>query len=96
MTLDELRSQHREQILQIANRYGATGVQVFGSTARGDADIDSDVDFLVELEPGRSLLDIGGMLMDLRDELSCRVDVVTKAGLRNRIRERVLKEAVVL
>lgn len=71
-------------------------VRVFGSVARGEARPDSDIDFLVDLEIGRSLLDLGGLLMDLQDLLHCKVDVVTEKGLRNRIRTRVLKEAVLL
>jgi hypothetical protein len=63
---------------------------------RGDADPASDVDFLVELEPGRSLLDLGGLLMDLQDYLQCRVDVMTPATLKPRIRARVLREAMPL
>jgi hypothetical protein len=79
--------------LQIAANHGATNVRVFGSVARGEARPDSDVDFLVTMEPGRSLFDLGGLLMDLRDLLDCEVDVVTEAGLRTRIRRRVLEEA---
>jgi hypothetical protein len=69
---------------------------VFGSVARGEADEKSDVDFLVEMEPGRSLLDLGGLLMDLQNVLGREVDVVTERGLNPRIRDRVLKEAVAL
>jgi hypothetical protein len=69
-------------------------VRVFGSVARGDADEASDIDFLVEMEPGRSLLDMGGLLMDLRDLLGRDVDVVSERGLNQRIRDRVLGEAV--
>jgi uncharacterized protein len=86
----------REEILQIAAKHGAQTVRIFGSVARGEADAASDLDFLVEMEPGRSLLDLGGLLMELQDLLGCRVDVVTEKGLRERIRERVLKEAVAL
>ncbi len=64
--------------------------------ARGEADASSDVDFLVEMEPGRSLFDLGGLLMDLQELLNCKVDIVTEKGLRERIRERVLKEAISL
>ncbi|MGH3976162.1 MAG: nucleotidyltransferase family protein [Pseudonocardiaceae bacterium] len=64
--------------------------------ARGDADSDSDVDFLVELEPGRSLFDLGGLLMDLRDFFGGPVDVVTPAALQERVRTRVMHEAVPL
>ena len=86
----------REEILQIAEKYGARTVRIFGSVARGEADVASDLDLLVEMEPGRSLLDLGGLLMELQDLLGCRVDVVTEKGLRERIRDRVLKEAVAL
>ena len=86
----------RDKILEIATRRGAYNVRVFGSVARGDADEKSDIDFLVDLEPGRSLLDLGGLLMDLRELLGCEVDVVTEKGLRERIKDRVLKEAVAL
>jgi len=64
-----------------------------GGTARGTSDEHSDIDFLVDLEPGRSLFDLGGLLMDLQALLDRPVDVVTEAGLRNRIRAAVLREA---
>jgi len=86
--------EQREEILRIATRYGARNVRVFGSFSRGDTDEQSDVDFLVELEPGRSLLDLGGLQYELERLLGCSVDVVTERGLRARIRERVLREAV--
>jgi hypothetical protein len=68
-------------------------VRVFGSVARGDADDRSDIDLLVDLEVGRSLLDLGGLWTELNERLGIRVDVVTEHGLRERIRERVLAEA---
>jgi len=69
-------------------------VRVFGSVARGDATETSDIDFLVDFEAGRSLLDLGGLLMDLRELLGYDVDVVTEAGLRSRVGSRVLADAV--
>ena len=95
MGIEELRHR-RDEILQIATRHGARHVRVFGSVARGEADAKSDVDFLVDMEKGRSLLDLGGLLMDLQDLLGRPVDVVTEKGLRERIRGRVLREAVPL
>ena len=92
----ELLREKREDILQIAKNYGAYNVRVFGSVARGEADSESDIDLLVNMEPGRSLLDLCGLLADLEDLLGCNVDVVTEDGLRERIRARVLKEAVAL
>jgi predicted nucleotidyltransferase len=93
MSLSELVNQQRADILRLAARRGARNVRIFGSVARGSANEDSDVDFLVDLEPGRSLLDLGGLMMDLHKLLGRPVDVMTEAGLRERIREEVLKEA---
>jgi predicted nucleotidyltransferase len=86
----------RKDILCIASKYGARNVRIFGSLARGEAREDSDIDILVDLEPGRSLFDLGGLLMDLQKLLAQKVDVVTEKGLRPRIRDRVLKEALPL
>ena len=86
----------RNDILSIAARHGARNVRVFGSVARGEARPDSDVDFLVDMEAGRSLFDLGGLLYDLRVLLGVDVDVVTEKGLRPRIRAQVILEAVPL
>lgn len=94
MIKEPLLNQKRDEILQIAARHGARNVRVFGSIVRGEAKLDSDVDFLVDMEPGRSLFDLGGLLMDLQDLLDRDVDVVTEKGLRSRIRQQVLEEAV--
>ncbi|MCB8991687.1 MAG: nucleotidyltransferase family protein [Ardenticatenaceae bacterium] len=91
-TLKEL-SAKREKILQIAEAHGAYNVRVFGSVARGKTDQHSDIDFLVELEPDRSLLDLGSLLMDLQEFLAQSVDVITENALKKRIRERVINEA---
>lgn len=92
----ELVTGSRSRILEVAERYGVYDVHVFSSAARGDADERSDIDFLVRMKRGRSLLDMGGMLMELQALLGRRVDVVTWDGLRPRIRDRVVKEAVAL
>jgi predicted nucleotidyltransferase len=94
-SLTELR-ERRDEIIAVARARGASHVRVFGSVARGDATDTSDVDFLVDLEPGRSLLDLGGLLMDLQDLLQRDVDVVTERGLRPRVADRVLADAVEL
>lgn len=96
MDIAELLASKKDEVLRIAAKHGARNVRVFGSIARGEARPDSDVDFLVDMEPGRTLLDQGGLLMDLRDLLDVQVDVVTEDGLKSRIRERVLKEAELL
>ena len=96
MGAEELLESRRTEILALARRYGAYNVRVFGSVARGEGRLDSDLDFLVEMEPGRSLFDLGGLLYDLRELLGVEVDVVTENGLRKRIREQVLEEAIPL
>ena len=88
-----LLKRQRKQILATAKRHGAYDVRVFGSVARGEARPDSDIDLLVNLESGRSLLDLARLLRDLESQLGCKVDIVTEAGLRPRIRQEVLKEA---
>jgi predicted nucleotidyltransferase len=96
MAVEDLLRAKREEILRVCAKYGAYNVRVFGSVARSEADEQSDIDFLVELEPGRTLFDLGGLQYDLEQLLGCRVDVVTERGLKLRIRERVLREAVLL
>jgi predicted nucleotidyltransferase len=91
--LQDLRAR-RADILRIAAQRGATSVKVFGSAARGDETAESDIDLLVRMEPGRSLLDLGGLLMDLQQLLGRDVDVVTEGSLRPSMRSRVLREAV--
>lgn len=88
--------ERRDRILELAARRGATNVRIFGSAARGDSDDASDIDFLVEMEDGRSLLDRGGLLMDLKELLGRDVDVVTEAALAEGVKQRVLDEAVPL
>ena len=80
----------------MASRHGARNVRVFGSVARGSAVAGSDLDLVVDFEAGRSLMDHGELIMDLEAILGCRVDVVSASGLRDRFRERVLADAVVL
>lgn len=96
MSLKELLKEKREEILSIATKYGAFNVRIFGSVARGDETADSDVDFLVELEPGRNLLDRIALMQDLEDLLERKVDVATVKGLREYFRDRILREALPL
>jgi predicted nucleotidyltransferase len=95
MGIEELLS-HRDEILRIAERHGASNIRVFGSIVRGEAGPESDVDLLVDLERGRSLLDHAAFMIELEALLSRRVDVATARGLKPRVREQVLEEAVPL
>jgi len=79
--------------LKIAAKHGACNVRIFGSVARGEAGENSDIDLLVELEPGRSLLDLAKLVVELEDLLNRKVDVVTEQGLYWLLRRRILTEA---
>ncbi|OCR02927.1 DNA polymerase subunit beta [Oscillatoriales cyanobacterium USR001] len=96
MKIIEQLQQKREQILHLAAEHGASNVRIFGSVARGEEREDSDVDFLVELESDRSLLDHIGLIQDLEDLLGRKVDVATVKGLREYFRERILNQAIPL
>ena len=96
MGIQEELQNKRDEILQTAARHGARNVRIFGSVARGEARPDSDIDVLVDLESDRSLMDLGGLLIDLQDMLGRKVDIVTEGSLHWYIRDRVLKEAIYL
>jgi len=96
MTFEELRSRYRDRIIGLAERRGAHNVRVFGSVARGEQRPDSDIDFLVDFEPGRSLLDLTGLWLDLEGTLGCKVDVVSSRGLRPRVAPEVMRDAIPL
>ena len=93
MGISEIIQDRKEQILALAAKYGASNVRIFGSVANGTADEKSDIDFLVDLEKGRSLFDLGGLLMDLQGLFNRKVDVVTENGLHWYIKERIISEA---
>jgi predicted nucleotidyltransferase len=95
LDLAGLRARKRE-ILTHAAEHGARNVRVFGSTARGESEASSDVDLLVEMEPGRNLLDLVGLWQDLEDLLGTHVDVLTDGGVSPYMRERIFAEAVPL
>ena len=96
MSIRQLLQSKRSQILLIAARHGARKVRVFGSVARGTAHRGSDIDFLVDMEEGRSLLDHAALILDLERLLKRPVDVASEHGLRRLVRREVLKEAVAL
>ncbi len=95
MTLQQLR-ERRSEILAIAAQRGAHNLRVFGSVARGEASDSSDVDFVVEFDADRTLLDHGGLIADLEEHLGCRVDVVTEKAAKPRLRKHLDAEAVPL
>jgi uncharacterized protein len=94
--IKKLIDQKRKDILRIASKYGASNIRIFGSVARGDNTADSDVDFLVDMEKGHSLLDRAGLMLELQELLGFKVDVATVKSLKDRIKDRVMKEAVPL
>jgi uncharacterized protein len=93
--LSRLRAR-RDEILEHAAAHGARSVRVFGSVASGEGDATSDVDLLVEMEPGRSLLDFVGLWQDLEELLGTTVDLLSDGGLSPHLRERIYAEAVAL
>jgi uncharacterized protein len=94
--MDQLLKDKREEIRQVAASHGATDIRLFGSRARGEAGEANDVDLLVKLAPGRTLLDLVAIKQDLEDLLGCSVDVVTEESISPYIRSQVLKDAVAL
>jgi predicted nucleotidyltransferase len=93
-SIREAVSDRREQIRRLAARHGARQLRIFGSVARGETHSESDLDLLVKLDPGRSLLDLVALKQDLEDLLGCRVDVLTEAAISPYIRDKVLRESV--
>lgn len=86
----------REEILTCAAEHGARDVRVFGSVARGEPDVASDVDLLVRMEPGRNLLDLVGLWQELEDLLGTHVDVISEGGVSPHLRERIYADAIAL
>ena len=96
MLLEEVLATYKPEILRIAATHGARNIRVFGSVARGEAGDESDIDFLVDMEPGRSLFDLGDLKLDLEELLGRRVDVVTESSLYWLLRRRILRESIPL
>lgn len=96
VTLEELRRDKKADILRIAERHGCRNIRVFGSVATGESRPDSDVDFLVDLDSGRTIFDLARLLGDLRDLLGVEIDVLESRSFHPYIRDRILDEAVVL
>lgn len=89
----QLIQRQREKIIAVANEHGIVNVRLFGSVVREEETPESDIDFLVDLETGRTLLDLGGALVRLQELLGRKVDIVTERGLHWYLREQIMKEA---
>ncbi len=94
--MDPLIAQERERIARVAAKFGAGNVRVFGSRARGDACAGSDLDLLVEMEQGRSLLDLIALERELRSLLGVGVDVLTRGSISPYLRDDIEREAIPL
>ena len=93
MSNEKLLKEKRNAVLAIAAKHGAQNLRLFGSVARGDFDSESDIDLLVKMDEGRSLLDLSALTLDLRELLGVKVDVVSEDGLYWLLRRRILKES---
>ena len=96
ITLEQLRTQYKPQILDLAKKHGVENIRVFGSVARGDADEKSDIDFLCHLPEGSTIWEMAGMLGDLEEMLHTKIDLVSDTNLRPRVANTILSEAIPL
>lgn len=94
MTLDTLRREKKAEIVRLAATHGCRNVRVFGSVATGENRADSDVDFLVDMDSGRTIFDLARFLGDLKDLLGAEIDVVESRSIHPYIRDRILAEAI--
>ena len=93
MKIEKLLKEKRHAVMALTAKHGAQNPRIFGSVAKGEAGPESDIDLLVKMEDGRSLLDLSALILDLRDLLGVKVDVVSEDGLYWLLRRRILKEA---
>lgn len=91
--LEGALARHRSRVIAAARRHGAHNLRVFGSIARGEEEVESDVDLLVDLEPGRTLVDLAGFRREVAEILGVEVDAATEDMLKPRARKRVLADA---
>jgi len=96
MPLNTLITKNRNAIKEIAQRYNATNLRIFGSMARGDAGPDSDVDILADLDTNTSLLDRIALSQEIEDLLGRKIDLVTPDKLHRIIKDKIINEAVSL
>lgn len=93
MKAEKLLKEKRQAVMALVAKHGAQNPRIFGSVARGESGPESDIDLLVKMEEGRSLLDLSALILDLRELLGVKVDVVSEDGLYWLLRRRILKEA---
>jgi len=93
MEIEKLLKENRHAVMALAGKHGARNLRIFGSVARGESVTGSDIDLLVKMEEGRSLLDLTALTLDLQELLGLKVDVVSEDGLYWLLRRRILKEA---
>ncbi|MFT6220039.1 MAG: putative nucleotidyltransferase [Rickettsiales bacterium] len=96
MNIEQLRTKYRDSILQIAEDRNIEDIRIFGSVARGDNDVKSDIDFLVHLNSEADLLDLSGFGLDVEELLKCKIDVVPDNSIHWSIKDKILKEAITL
>jgi len=96
MNIPEMIREKRKDILKLADQHGTSNIRIFGSVARNESKEDSDLDLLVNMGPGRTLFDHAALIQDLQNMLGCKVDVALESGLKDRVRARVLREAIPL
>jgi predicted nucleotidyltransferase len=96
MLKDAVLNERRDEILALADKHGAQNVRIFGSIARGDFRQESDVDILVQMQQGRTFLDLVALWQELEELLGRKVDVITEEGISPYLRDRILAEAVPL
>jgi predicted nucleotidyltransferase len=92
VSLDDVRA-HREEIVRVGERFGVRNIRVFGSVARGTSHQDSDLDLLIDVDPGHGYFDMAGFALEIEELLGVFTQVATVGGLKTRIRDRVLGEA---
>lgn len=92
----DILKQHRDEIIAVAAKYGVKNIRVFGSVVRGESDELSDIDLLVSLDRGVTLMKMSALRRELEGILGCKVDLVSDNGLRERIKDKILSEAVAL
>jgi uncharacterized protein len=95
VSLGELRA-HRDEIMKLGEHFGIRNIRVFGSVARGEATPDSDLDLLVDVDRGHGYFDMAGFALGVEDELGVFTQIATPGGLKLRMRDRVLREAIAL